>query len=975
MNTTAKNNRTQQPWSTSSSAPPSQRRRYLSTLAALAVFLPTSVVSSSASANNSSAELITLEIPKVTEQWSSAALPEDHRNNGVVLAQTVTHNGTDVGAARIHIGDQLQVKYQEATGDDVHTQETMDFVSFFDDPADLGLPAEAGTLVAANIGSSGQSFTVPFQRSYTYPLVFAQVRTHNGPDPLYAFVSSVDNSNGTMTIKVTEPPTKDGYHVQETIDYIVIEAGEYTLSDGRKVIARSASFHSNITFHLSHEFDGDAAIIARQQADNGGYNPVRVDKEHDVDNDLTDVILNPAYTNLWTPIAILAIGAAWDPTLPGSVQLTNSNNAVKDATSFAGLEPGHCRELDHVDLGPYEFDVLEFTAWDGLRSSVVLYEGPHCTGAATAYSSNGSHTTTLSGTARTAMSMRMQWTSETTLDPTTLAGQWQIYDVPDPNGPFNPSDPFGWGTEPVPGVCFDPGYFEMGTEMSRFVFEENGQLVHYLINPSEGTIWPTWVKDTQSFCYLEGHGFTFDLDQPATHGDTLTLDDDCMVSTDTTPGWIGPGGCHTNAPPAAPTPAPSMLLESVDVDGDGVVEAAVVATMFDGSGYIVADPLGVLDHVTRRGSLPIPDGFMDDLSPTQLSVLQGQVSGFSNLGLDLEQTVLSVLQGSESASYPALSFSEKGPSGSFSTSLAHGQTTVFGGDLEADAGVVEYHIDGSNYEFELTAAQVTSNNGIVSTEISVGQVSAVNIIEDDRVMFGSEANLVSATKTAGNEDGSHLSASAGIGIGSTWGGSWGHNDQYGVTGNVYGIGISVYIKGEDAVAAWSAVVNYQDNVEQAVREMMASEEWTVVADTMDEMGLSDVGEFFVADRDSASGVVSRFSISDGDVEVFVSSGFDWYRAIVDKGEGANAIDYTADVVGTAGNGAVDIMNDTSADVLTIIEDSTSIVTFNEADIAGAIAESMKSPQDMIESVNTAGNNAGNTAEEVITNVLCGIFGC
>ncbi|NER84242.1 MAG: hypothetical protein F6K42_32850, partial [Leptolyngbya sp. SIO1D8] len=118
----------------------------------------------------------------------------------------------------------------------------------FDDDDDYSAPAtppaDGGTdnSDSANIGEYGsldavnhQWQTVTLDSDYINPVVIVSDPTFKGSDPAVVRLQNItDNS---FQIRLQEPNYKDGNHTNEAISYLVVEAGDWTLSDGTRLSA------------------------------------------------------------------------------------------------------------------------------------------------------------------------------------------------------------------------------------------------------------------------------------------------------------------------------------------------------------------------------------------------------------------------------------------------------------------------------------------------------------------------------------------------------------------------------------------------------------------------------------------------------------------------------------------------------------------------------------------------------------------
>ena len=76
---------------------------------------------------------------------------------------------------------------------------------------------------------------VEFTKSFTDPVVVAKPLSYNDDDPAVVRVTNVDETG--FYIRIQEWDYQDGIHGEETVSYIVMERGSYTLLDGTMVEA------------------------------------------------------------------------------------------------------------------------------------------------------------------------------------------------------------------------------------------------------------------------------------------------------------------------------------------------------------------------------------------------------------------------------------------------------------------------------------------------------------------------------------------------------------------------------------------------------------------------------------------------------------------------------------------------------------------------------------------------------------------
>jgi hypothetical protein len=94
-------------------------------------------------------------------------------------------------------------------------------------PSDIG---EYG-----NITLNHQWQTINLNDTYTNPVVIVSDPTHNGGDPATTRLRNV--TGNSFQIRLQEPNYKDGNHINETVSYVVVEAGDWELVDGTRISA------------------------------------------------------------------------------------------------------------------------------------------------------------------------------------------------------------------------------------------------------------------------------------------------------------------------------------------------------------------------------------------------------------------------------------------------------------------------------------------------------------------------------------------------------------------------------------------------------------------------------------------------------------------------------------------------------------------------------------------------------------------
>ncbi|WP_370301836.1 hypothetical protein [Pseudooceanicola sp.] len=137
---------------------------------------------------------------------------------------------------------------------------------------------DTSALLTPAIAETGQvtlnhrATTVTLQHSYDNPVVVAFVATQNGGQPVNVRVSDV--SGKELTLHLQEPNYLDGWHANETVNYLVVEAGSWILPDGT-VLEAGAQTSSKLspqgfeTVTFAGDFGNAPVILSQVQSFNG----------------------------------------------------------------------------------------------------------------------------------------------------------------------------------------------------------------------------------------------------------------------------------------------------------------------------------------------------------------------------------------------------------------------------------------------------------------------------------------------------------------------------------------------------------------------------------------------------------------------------------------------------------------------------------------------------------------------------------
>ncbi len=113
--------------------------------------------------------------------------------------------------------------------------------------------------------------TINLNESYINPVVIVSDPTFEGRHPAVIRLQNVGSNS--FQLRLQEPNYKDGWHKNESVSYLVMEAGDWTLSDGTRI---SAGTHSSNrltpagfeTINLTG-FDGTPTVLSQVQTFNG----------------------------------------------------------------------------------------------------------------------------------------------------------------------------------------------------------------------------------------------------------------------------------------------------------------------------------------------------------------------------------------------------------------------------------------------------------------------------------------------------------------------------------------------------------------------------------------------------------------------------------------------------------------------------------------------------------------------------------
>lgn len=882
------------------------------------------------------------KISSVTDAWRDMDLSANTLANGALFAQAVGQNGGDPGLARINTATG-KVQYGESDGGTHDHGEEVDVIALVGDLVAQGIDGEVGT-VNPYVSGFGMIKDITFQRSYSNPVMFAQVTTALGAPAISVMPTNVQSTWGRL--KFYEPSFADGTHWGETIHWAVIDAGTYDLPNGQRLVVGKQAVATTDgadfdTVSLQGQFLGDVAVVANiQQFNNHKYQGTRVKKSPGVDGTVTRFGVRfmgqtGSDGNMTGVIGYMALGTPWSMAA-GRVAFSKSDG-TSTGIDWASHTNGKCYNLSDEGFDDVAAS-LTFQA-NGYRTGVVVYENAWCTGEEASITASGTNTATLNlasgALANKASSFRVMWTQEE-----------RLYDRD----------------------CYAPGDVILENALGWLIFQDDGDLVLYRYMPADGSLSVAWHADTAGTeaCFqsdgnlvVKGQFQVFGMTingtvwASGTDGQNVShmvLQNDCnLVIRDTTgqARWAtGTNDCWKDVSAATANTIPSFSLGYADVDGDNDEELILIASQKDGSGYLLMDPFGIADFTYNSLGWGLGEGddFWASLSATQQTILLGQTSTLgTEYGTTIEGVELEAIlgQGSISADYRSYnSFRFTGSGTGIEASVSHGieTTTLTIGDATF---LVESDEFGVGYELEATAVSLSySVGGYVTTEASFLSTTAASNVDSNAFAFGGGVELVEVAWTLGDENATYASVSYGVGLSCYAAARFGKADQYGFTLDVpvVPVGVAFYIKGSDAVAAWEGTSALSVNAALTVAEM--TEELWIDASALAQ---SVSGDLVVGLENTASEMVYAFSRAGDELTVIASTAGN-----------AVATFFTDDVAGAfeAVEGA---LNDG-------IEAVTDAVTSWASDAGDAVTDVIESTTDIAEDV-------VDTAEDTVKSVV------
>ena len=215
----------------------------------------------------------------VTHEWSNINFNSLFEETPQLMAGISSYDGADPSGLRYLNLDSngVEIKVEEDQSQDVETDHTTEVVDFLAVEG-TGILSAVPTLPQTIIGEVGTinnfnhlNQTITLNNTYTNPVVFALPVSYNGGAPAIARITDIASDN--FSIKLDEPEYEDGKHIDETVSYLVIEAGSWQLEDGTKIEVGTLDTDKTTTsgwsdIDFESDFSETPAVISTVQTDN-----------------------------------------------------------------------------------------------------------------------------------------------------------------------------------------------------------------------------------------------------------------------------------------------------------------------------------------------------------------------------------------------------------------------------------------------------------------------------------------------------------------------------------------------------------------------------------------------------------------------------------------------------------------------------------------------------------------------------------
>ena len=119
---------------------------------------------------------------------------------------------------------------------------------------------ETGTVTVGQ-SSPSEWHSVQFTNRYDKPIVVMGPASFNGNHPVTLRVRNVTDTG--FQWQIDEWDYLDGWHKEETVGFLVLEAGTHTLEDGTKIVASATSANADFRSVSLREFDASPVVLTQ----------------------------------------------------------------------------------------------------------------------------------------------------------------------------------------------------------------------------------------------------------------------------------------------------------------------------------------------------------------------------------------------------------------------------------------------------------------------------------------------------------------------------------------------------------------------------------------------------------------------------------------------------------------------------------------------------------------------------------------
>lgn len=209
---------------------------------------------------------------EINKIWNAEII--SHTGNHYVIKNGTWNDDVDAGET-ITFGFTALVDNKTITEPTnyIFDRQSLDISVSEDNPTNLPTVTESNFIgeigTITNLDHQGQ--TIEFKNQYVNPVVFALPLSQVGGDPAIARITEIDNDS--FFVYVQEAEYKDGFHAEETLSYLVLEAGTWELENGSILEVgkldtnkTTTSGWQNINFDTN--FDDTPIVLSQVQTDN-----------------------------------------------------------------------------------------------------------------------------------------------------------------------------------------------------------------------------------------------------------------------------------------------------------------------------------------------------------------------------------------------------------------------------------------------------------------------------------------------------------------------------------------------------------------------------------------------------------------------------------------------------------------------------------------------------------------------------------